>query len=103
MQVGWGNSCLREEWPILHPSWPSAPAAHLDAPSPTPRVQYGEVGGGQDRGDHFGFAGRGGGGGSKGGEAGSRNKPGQDVSFIRHVPKFLQVGGGRGFKKSNEV
>lgn len=50
---------------------------------------------GQDRGEHFGFSGRGGGGGggTKGGDAGSRNKPGQDVAFIRHVPKFLQVPG----------
>ena len=46
---------------------------------------------GQDRAEHFGFSGRGGGGGTKGGDAGSRNKPGQDVNFIRHVPKFLQV------------
>ncbi|PRW57006.1 hsp70-Hsp90 organizing 2 [Chlorella sorokiniana] len=53
--------------------------------------QYGESMVGQDRGEHFGFSGRGGGGGTKGGDAGSRNKPGQDVSFIRHVPKFLQA------------
>ena len=54
-------------------------------------VQYGESMVGQDRAEHFGFSGRGGGGGTKGGDAGSRNKPGQDVNFIRHVPKFLQV------------
>lgn len=74
---------------------------------------------GQDRAEHFGFGGRGGGGGTKGGDAGkanvgyrcihcccdvvtlqltlllfvagSRTKPGQDVSFVRHVPKFLQA------------
>jgi stress-induced-phosphoprotein 1 len=48
----------------------------------------------QDKGDHFGFGGRGGGGGgggSKGGDAGSRSKPGQDLAYIRHVPKFLQA------------
>ena len=45
----------------------------------------------QDKGEHFGFGGRGGGGGSKGGDAGSRSKPGQDLAYIRHVPKFLQA------------
>lgn len=70
-----------------------------DSPLKTPHIaflysiimQYGESMVGQDRAEHFGFSGRGGGGGTKGGDAGSRNKPGQDVSFIRHVPKFLQV------------
>jgi stress-induced-phosphoprotein 1 len=49
---------------------------------------------GQDRAEHYGFGGRGGstgGGGTKGGDAGSRTKPGVDLSFVRHVPKFLQA------------
>ncbi|KAL4452426.1 hypothetical protein ABPG75_008088 [Micractinium tetrahymenae] len=57
--------------------------------------QYGESMVGQerngDRKEHYGFSSGRGGGGSKGGDAGSRTKPGNDVSFVRHVPKFLQA------------
>lgn len=48
----------------------------------------------QDRKEFYGFSSGRGGGGTKGGDAGSRSKPGNDVSFVRHVPKFLQAGQG---------
>jgi tetratricopeptide (TPR) repeat protein len=49
--------------------------------------QYGETMTSQDRGNNFSGMGRGRGG---GGGAGGGGRKGSDVSFIRHVPKFLQ-------------
>eukprot|EP00887_Chlorella_sp_A99_P000734 scaffold5.g734.t1 len=49
--------------------------------------QYGETMQSQDRNTHFHSAGRGGG--AAGGSAGGSARPDHDVSFQRHVPKFL--------------
>lgn len=54
--------------------------------------QFGDVGGSQDREEHFHRGGgRGGGGGTSGGSAGGGRGGSVGLTFQRHVPKFLQA------------
>ena len=52
--------------------------------------QFGEIGGSQDRQDHHHGGGRGGGGRGGGTAGGGRGGSHSDLTFQRHVPKFLQ-------------
>ncbi|KAG7672151.1 hypothetical protein Ndes2526B_g06867 [Nannochloris sp. 'desiccata'] len=52
--------------------------------------QFGEIGGSQDRQDHHSGGGRGGGGRGGGAAGGGRGGSHCDLTFQRHVPKFLQ-------------
>jgi len=52
--------------------------------------QFGEIGGSQDRQDHYPAGGRGGGGRGGGAAGGGRGGSHSDLTFQRHVPKFLQ-------------